>query len=446
MATQNPLAAVVSDATAKAEQAATTAALKTAGFDTKDADAIATASKTFGGFGSVLTSLQAGATFIMDGFNLLSPAPIWQKAVVWVFALLIIGAIAYSIYSTVQKKKQEGFARLKEPFQAAPRPPSNPKEMTLLNVQPMSIKQAGYGGPAEGGVFDPEFAIPEALKLGYRAFVLQIDYLDVKKDGFEEPGEPTLVYRGSNDALISKNSGSIEKVASAIASVAYRSDTPNYTTPVILYLHLLRTPSPIRRSEEYLKFLSRIAKQLAPLASSHLGLTPMGIFHRQKQEEVLLNTPLSALDGKTIVLCNADTSLFRAPDSSGKSYPPLEDLDYWTNIRVYLDSTDVKLGVTSTATEAGKAVVVPLERLLTLDNQKADAFALKGKQRFTIGLHVPEKNPTPKEFDRALFELGLNMVPVNAVGKADDTLDDLRAPYEKQSYPLKPPAMRERKA
>jgi hypothetical protein len=316
----------------------------------------------------------------------------------------------------------------------------------MLNVQPLSIKQAGYGGPAEGGTFDPEFAIPEALKLGYRAFVLQIDYLDVKKDGFEEPGQPTLVYRGNNDALISKNSGSIQKVATSITNVAFRSDTPNYTSPVILYLHILRTPSPIRRTDEYMKFLSRIAKELGPLAPSHLGLTPMGVFHRQKQEAALLNTPFSALEGKTIILCNADTSMFRKPDTNGKTFAPLEDLDYWTNMRVYLESSAVKLGVTATAADTPKAVVIPLERLLTLNNTEADAFALKGKQRFTIALHVPEKNPTPDELDRALFEFGVNMVPVNIVGKTDDTIDGLRAAYDKKSYPLKPPAMREQKA
>jgi hypothetical protein len=333
-----------------------------------------------------------------------------------------------------------------ETFQDVPSKSVDPAAATMTNLQPLTISQAGYLGPPRGGRFDPETAIVQALRAGFRSFVLQIDYLDTAKGaGFAPAGQPTLVYNGPNGALLSANTGSIEKVAETIAKLAYRPDVPNSNTPVILYLHVLRAPSAVRSPDSYLKYLSQIAKGLAPLAPTHLGLTPLGTFHRQKRESDLLNLPLTSLEGKTIILSNADTSMFRAPrQTAGKRYDPAEDLDYWVNMRVYLDNEDQLIGVSRLADSDVKvaAVVVRLNDLMPQVNARADAFALKGKRRFVIAMPNPLENPTPKELSRAINEFGVNMVPLDIFTPAPEEARALVMEYTGMSYRPKPAALR----
>ena len=330
-------------------------------------------------------------------------------------------------------------------------PPIPPEEeLTLVNSQAKTIKQAGYAGPPTGGKFDPEEMTAQALKAGFRAFVLQIDSVKAGMDpaAFPEAGTPTLLYRGDDGTLLSANAGSIESVAKMIAALAFRPEVPDYTLPVILYLHVLAAPSPIRAQEEYIRFLSRIARALNPLAPFHLGSTPMGVFHRQKRERDLLHVPIKSLEGQVIILSNADTTLFRAPIKGGKRYAPADDLDYWVNMRVNLDNDNETHGIAKVAEEEGgtgpAAVVVSLANILGLGAAKRDAFATRGKSRYVIAMPGAMKNPSATDLDRALKDLGVNMVPLDIFSASEEKVKKLTELYEGKPYKSKPAALRVR--
>ena len=310
-----------------------------------------------------------------------------------------------------------------------------PPEGLFQNLQPLAVKQAAYIGNKDGGerggffnVQDTESAIQNSLRMGIRAYTLQIDYLDSKKDPkkFEEPGRPTLVYRDDNGVLISDDGASIEAVAKQLATYAFNPDFRAYKQPIFLYLHFLRTPDAIRSPEDYLRFLSRVAEALQPLFQYHLNATPEGNFQRQSMEKVLLKTPLQVLEGKVVILSNADTSLFRSTSALGmKTYEVQNDLDYWINLRVYAtNNRETGIGVATTAPDSVQpsAVIVPLQRLLSLDDRDKTAFARKGKEQYVIAMPGQLETPTKEHLKTALETLGVNWVPLNLFEPSMDAL------------------------
>jgi len=383
--------------------------------------------------------------------------------------ILVLAGLGVGIYflvkatstapSTVEKAAESTAAKLNslvsnapavapavtEGFQDAGARAASQAPAKMINAQPLTIKQAGYMGPIDGGSFKPEEGVAQALKAGFRSFVLQIDYLDREKDlkNFAQPNYPTLLYYDSAGKLVSANSGSIKEVAKTIAAAAFTAEVPNYTQPVILYLHVLRAPSPIRQKEFYIRYLSSIAKELAPLIPMHLNMNPLGIFTRQKNEATLLTAPMSSFSGNVIVLSNVDTSIFRET-KGGLPYNPAEDLDYWVNMRVYLGSQYDTIGVTKLHDTPGSeaAVVVKLSDILKLSDTNADNFAERGKKRFVIALADNDANPAPEEVRRALNELGVNMLPLDIFGTAAaDSVVALVGEYGNATYRLKPDAI-----
>ena len=319
-----------------------------------------------------------------------------------------------------------------------------PAPLTLQNAQPLTIKQAAFLGPLPDGHFDTDNGAVQALRAGFRSFIFQIDYLDTKRDEnlFALPGIPTLLYRADDGGLLSENSADINEVAQSIANSAFRPEVPKNTDPVIIYLHILRTPSITRDPDGYKIFLSKIAKALNPLAPMHLGMTPLGTFHRQKQESVLLATPLSNFEGQVIILCNADTSVFK---NANPPINPADDLDFWVNMRVYLNEAADSLGVTQmpAAGVTPSAVVVRLDNTLALSSQKIDAFAAQGKNRFVIALPSQMYNPTVQELDTAINLLGINMVPLDIFSDNVDNVKALVKEYDSNDFRLKPVGLRQ---
>jgi len=197
-----------------------------------------------------------------------------------------------------------------------------------------------------------------------------------------------------------------------IASLAFRPEVPNYDEPLLVYLHIVRAPNMLRDSDKYLNFLSKIATALNPLAPNHLNTTPLGIFTRQKQEETLINTPISSFGGQVIVLCNADTTIFR---STSRQIAPADDLDYWVNMRVYLNSSDDRIGVTQAAPSGviPRAIVVNLTGLLGLSSDMQERFTFKNKGTFVVAMAPQLQNPTVAQLDKSLNTLGINVVPLD---------------------------------
>jgi len=316
--------------------------------------------------------------------------------------------------------------------------------ITLQNAQPLTIKQAAFLGPLPEGHFDTENGAVQALRAGFRSFIFQIDYLDTKRDEnlYALPGIPTLLYRADDGGLIRENSADINEVAQSIANSAFRPEVPKNTDPVVIYLHILRAPSVVRDPDGYKIFLSKIATALNPLAPMHLGMTPLGTFNRQKQEAVLLSTPLSNFEGQVIVLCNADTSVFK---NASPQINPADDLDFWVNMRVYLNNSADTLGITQMPASGvtPSAVVVKLADILALPSQKADAFAAQGKTRFVIALPSQMANPTVQELDTAINLLGINMVPLDIFSDNVDNVKALVKKYDSNDFRMKPAGLRQ---
>jgi len=328
-----------------------------------------------------------------------------------------------------------------EKFADVPNPVS-PESYTLVNIQPRTIKQVGFIGPLPEGGFDAATGAAQAVRAGFRSFIFQIDYLDTSRDltKFPAPGVATLLYRGDDGSLLSVNSADIREVAQTLSNIAFTPAAPNYTEPLIIYLHVLRTPSAVRDPEGYIKFLSSIATALNPLAPNHLGMTPLGIFNRQKQESVLMNTPLKNFEGQVIVLCNADTTPFR---KATPQINPADDLDYWVNARVYLNSPDDVIGVAQTPPVGltPSAIVVKLDDVLQLSDKKAEAFAAQAKSTFVIAMPSQLKNPTAKELNKAINSFGINIVPIDIFSDSVDTVQSLVEEYSNMTFRPKPPAL-----
>jgi hypothetical protein len=346
-----------------------------------------------------------------------------------------IGSVLNASSSAAKTVVKEGFDS------GTPVAPVARQEYNMVNIQPMAIKQIAYIGPTSDGVFDVETGTGQALRGGFRTFVFQIDYLK------KESEIPVLVYRSDNGALLSKNTGDIGKVAETITNLAFRPEVPKYTEPVIIYLHFLRAPKddPSADTSEYLLFLSKVAKALSPLAPQHLNMTPLGAFRRQMQESTLLTAPFNSFNnGQVIILCNADTSSFR---NHKPQINPAEDLDYWVNMRVYMN-TDIdakgSLGVTLAPPKGTvpSAIVVSLPNLLKLSSKEMDAFVAESKQQFVIALPSQEANPSTEEMSSSLNRLGLNMIPLDIFSDDIDKVKALVGQYNNLTYRPKPLGLR----
>jgi hypothetical protein len=440
-------------AAAGAAAAATTAALsKGLGADTtRELTPVIAAT---GGITSFLGSISYGASQVGLFFN--------QYGMVMFQILLVLLCLAGLVYyfffrpPTITPVEQKGkvedvgnilnsaTTKTKEGFQSGSGGASSstaPEQYNMVNIQPLAIKQVAYMGPVTDGTFDAQTGTTQALRAGFRSFVFQIDYLN------KEPDTPVLVYRNDNITLISKNTGDIGKVVEVIANTAFRPESPKYTEPIIIYLHFLRAPKddPTADTSEYILFLSKVAKALAPLAPQHLNMTPLGAFRRQMQESTLLTTPFNNFNhGQVIILSNADTTRFRNHEPA---INPAEDLDYWVNMRVYMN-TDVDDVGTLGATVAPpkgvspSAIVVSLPNLLKLSEKQLDAFIAEAKQQFVIALPSQKNNPSADEMNTSLNKLGLNMIPLDIFSHDIKEVKALVELYNNKTYRPKPLGLR----
>jgi hypothetical protein len=306
------------------------------------------------------------------------------------------------------------------------------------NIQPLPVKQTGYIGPSiTGGLFDAEAGVLSALKAGVRFFTLQVDYMDVKKPGFDVlPYTPTLVYRTNDGTLTSTNSAPITEVASQLAK-AFSPEMNNNKKPLIVYLHFVRVPyTRYDHPDKYVKYLSSVAQMLEPLAAHTIGTNPDN-YTRQAKEKGLLKLPINSLSGKMILMTNADTSLFRNLDAIGMSpIEPKFDLDYLTNMRVYKDEAADDLGLTDSPppNKLPAAVVVPFRRIQAMSPSERDIFATHGKTRFVIAMPDQGGNPSAAEIATALTKAAVNVVPLNLFGEGMAELKSKLALWKTDDY------------
>ena len=388
--------------------------------------------------------VQVGYNIIMKFFNLITRGFFGElkstrEAILFsLIVAFIIGVVIYFLYGRAYIKQQnltvgQDFAKslgATDAFQVSPQA-FDLANTSLMDIQALGVKQTGYIGPTESnGNFDLETGIQSAIRIGVRFFTLQIDTLETKKspDSFDPVGQPTLLYRDDGGVLISANGGNIKTAVEMFNRFAFNPEVTSATSPLVLYLHFVKTPNPLRKPEEYVKFLSDTAKMLAPLSPHLLGATPEGNYQRQQNELGFLKLPLSKLEKKVVFMTNVDTSLFRDLKPLGmKQYDNKADLDYYVNVRVYLESEgSVSLGATKAMVGGGtpSAVIVPFSKLTAMSEAEQDSFALKGKSRFVIAMPSQMSNPDAAAIDAALKRTGVNVVALNLF---DTTADDMKA-------------------
>lgn len=293
------------------------------------------------------------------------------------------------------------------------------KEVSLLRLQPFAVKQSGYIGPAKDGVFDEKDSVIQALKAGVRTFILQIDFHEDPAKGaplFPLPGEPCLLVRDATGNLVSLNSGSIQKVTEAIAQYGFSDTIQGKYDPILLILYGLRAPDRITKPKDYILYCSKIAKQLGPLAPFHLGLTPMGDYHRQALAGQIFIEPFTHFEKKVIILSNFDTTLFRNITSLElPAISPAEDLDYWVNAQIFKEDTKASFGVTGVAPMKTpiRSGIYDIELLKGLTGEQRTAWLTQHRGIFTMVLPGPEENPDYDTIGKLLNELGVNVVPLD---------------------------------
>lgn len=409
----------------------------------------------------VVVLMMAFVSFLLNYLYFLKrglTANLWTKGELIGLSLTtgFIIALALWSFNYYWKLDDKGYDFLKDVFFLEGFQNGNPKlfansgpEMNLANLQFVATKHTGFIGPKEaGGSFKPEPAILASLRLGIRAFVLQIDTMEAKKAGFAAPGEPTLVVRDARGTLLSKNDAKLGEVAALLNTYAFNEEVRSSDQPLVLYLHFVRAPSAIRKPEDYVAYLSKVATALEPLVGRNLSSVPEGAaFARQQGEPQLLKTALKTFGQKVIVACNADTSIYRNLERLGqKPMEPKADLDYLTHLRVYADTEKDRVGnvmeVAPQGKRAASAVFVKAGRILAMKENELDDFAKRGKERLVIAMPAGFANPSKPDIRKLLDLAGVNMLPLGLYGEEVAALrGKLSAWGEEPFLRLKPAAM-----
>jgi hypothetical protein len=463
--------AVASSAASAATKAATNAAAATAAAAKAKAANIAVnaaATQIPGGPATVSTLRKMGvsSTTMLSTVTFLTTLSLQTKLMIGAFALIFIGLIIFiAVYFTAQTKstpenvtntkitqaaatsdqaaalgqtvkglsKKEGFTNVSSKVK---------DDVKLINIQPLTIKDAGFIGPLPAGVFDEKTSVTNAIKAGARSFVLQIDYHeDDKKDPtlFPAVKEPCLLYRDDSGGLISLNAGSIQKFATALAETGF----VNHTDPIVLILYCLRAPDPITAPKDYLAYCSKIAKQLGPLAPFHLGLTSTGDYHRQGLQSHIFTTPFKTFEKKVIIMSNMDTALFRKTASMKiPAYTPLEDLDYWTHVQLFKAQGEAGLGVTAVSGSSSNAIITSIKTVVGLAPADQTAWAAKHKNTFTVVIPSQMVNPAYTDVETLIKKMGVNILPMDFFSFNVDDTKRLMHIWNKNTWNMKPHALR----
>ena len=299
-------------------------------------------------------------------------------------------------------------------------------DLKLINLQPLTVKQAGFIGPLDAGVFQEAEAVTNTLKAGVRTFFFQIDYHeDPNKDTKLFPGvkEPCLLYRDDSGVLTSTNAGSILKMSQAIADIGFSNSVPSQTDPIVIILYGARVPAdPVTNPKGYLAYCTKIASQLKPLAPFHLGMTAQGDYHRQALAGQLFTSPFKNFEKKVIIVSNFDTTLYRNVMKMGLApYAPADDLDYWTHAQIFKDDVGLSVGQqTLGVTAVAGPNITTRAKIYTIDSMRAvigagdaaiSAWATKNKTVFTIVVPPSTTNPSYDEISTMIKKMGVNVLP-----------------------------------
>jgi hypothetical protein len=269
--------------------------------------------------------------------------------------------------------------------------PLSDDEKLLINVSPLTVTQPGYLGPLVDGVYNEKEGVADAIRAGARCFVLPIDYHEnasLPSPQFALPEQPCLLVRDAGGNIRSLNSGSIQKIAETLSSVAFSQTVFTQNDPLIVVLYFIRTPDANKNPKQYLRFCSSVAKQLGPLIPNMLGQTSEGSYNRQAKQDSLFFSNLSQFEKKVLIFSNIDTSLFRTPEKAGlPAFQPKEDLDFLVHARIFKDTT-AELGATEQMSnnQMPRAIVETVTYYTVIPEDRAKAVIDTTKIRWSLAI------------------------------------------------------------
>jgi hypothetical protein len=286
----------------------------------------------------------------------------------------------------------------------------------LNNFYALGCRYTGYIGPIEDGFFDPDASVRMAVNAGCRVFVLDIDYIDKQC----ESGNyiPRIVVRDAKGRMmiqyndqyeLNNPKGEIRQVCDAINNRAFSSDCQNRDDPVIIVLYFLRTPSDDIQSNTVLRYYSAVAKSLEVFNNRLLSNEPTGgVFHRQKQEGILLNGSIKNYQRKVLIFSNAVTSGFR---TTKLRFPTNEDLDFLVNLRLSYNQS--KMGSTENdLTTFG--VLQSTDDFMTIPASDERKTVATTRQKWTICLSSNPSLPVSEKTFKFISEkYGVQCIPAN---------------------------------
>jgi len=277
-------------------------------------------------------------------------------------------------------------------------------KIPLVNWRPLTVRLCGYLGGANGiknGVFDMNYGITNALKLGARAFFFDIDYLEVA------PCAPVLLYRDQQGYKRSLMSGSVKDGMTALANNAFT----NNNDPVCIFVYLRRVPQgPTQQST----FFTNLAKSLQPLDSYFLKTTDAGNAYNLQSEATIFTTPISSFTKKFIVMINYNTTVLTGTGQT--------NLHYWNNARIYQHTTGTGASIgpitPAATTPQGYVQVADAKEILLMTAVQQAAFAETARAKFTLAIREPEYDYSSSDLDTLLNKLGVQCIPIDVLKNA----------------------------
>jgi len=310
-------------------------------------------------------------------------------------------------------------------------------EDSLVNFFSLGCRFAGYLGPYENGVINPDKAIEYAVKMGCRTFILEIGYIEECGNYFPRIMIRDVQKKKLQSAEFSPNclgptTSNITQVSAALAKYAF---TEAVQDPIIVVLYILELP-PINAndSKRLETYYSHIADGLKPLATKRLDmLAEGGKFSNRQQESLLLTNSISNYSGSAIIMCNTNTS-----------GPEAKVLDNLINLK--LSQKQAQLGATSKSTTTAFGVLDTVQSYLSIPGDQISTVVEESKLTWTICLESNPKTITSaSDYQKLTSNFGINCIPIQLWSSDSDYLFDTNGMFKKYSYVPKPKGLRYRK-
>jgi len=289
----------------------------------------------------------------------------------------------------------------------------------LLNIQPMTVKQAAFLGPLKKGAFDENNGIAQQLKIGIRSFFFNIDYNTKQSDTTNQPVpyEPVLLYKDNSGTVMSMNFARLEDTFKFLGEYAFNDRMMNHNDPVIVYLHFVRTPDRMNETDKYIQYIKKVSTSLNIL-NGYLAKE----YYRSLKESDIFTQDIHTFDGKILLGTNIDTGYSKQLNAENK-LTLMEDLDFKINFHYYKEDS-YGIDATAIAPPTANAYIVKAMKLLNMSNQERNDWLDTHRNKFILIKDEPMNILNTAQVTILLNTFGVNVLPYDYF---NSTLEDAKA-------------------